>query len=651
MSKRNFLVIALMVVTVSLACISCASDEYTGDPQSISKGAAISFNGETGSLTRAMQGGQAAAAKLSNQFVVYGFKTTDTGKQTVFEYYNVNFADGSANSTQSNSAGWEYVGQAPNVLNTQLSSDASYTQDIKYWDFAATQYDFIAFSVGTATQVKTEGEIENGKVYVSAITPTSTPVSPDTYTGPKYTITGATTDLTKVYIADRVTAKDKVASPVANRLVAYKDAIQFAFKPLAAKVRLGLYETIPGYSVKDVKFYLAADDYSSTLREAPNLFAGSPVMPSGVGTVTLKFDATADDANRNYNKVEVASYAENLGKDVALMPLSGFVGKENLEGGRDGDGNPINPGQVFLGRVSSEATISDYQLVVPTGTGHSLTLKMDYTLLSTDISKEEITVRGATAVIPSEFTNWLPNHAYTYLFKISDNTSGWTNPDDAGHVGLYPVSFDAIVAATEEGMQQTITLMAAPSITTYAKGEKIHEDANKVNYYEKGDYNLYICLQPSTLTLNADNTKMYVATTTGSAAIVEATVADVIKTGETSGDPVNTYTKDEITVKTTGAPELTITTSPGGIPAIDAPYGTAIPGNFAVFQPTAEGTYVFEYTSPKEYYTYDEYIALTGNESVTQDQYNDLNANHKDQLLKPNKHYKVIVVKEAPVAP
>lgn len=632
-----------LTAAVALALASCTSDTYLGDPGDVAeKLPVISFSGKTGAVTRAEKTGAEAAGVLNNNFVVYGFKTLADGttRQTVYDHYNVNYVDGSALSTLSNTAGWEYVNQSANVLNTKLDGE---TQDIKYWDFAARQYDFIAFSLGEkkdGQQAVTgapgdagyPGTPEAGNVIV-------TPVKPDALTTGAYTITGTPADLTEVYIADRITTLQSD----------FNKPVQFAFKPLAAKVRIGLYETIPGYSVKDVKFYKAGDNYESTLETTPLLFAGSTSMPSGVGTVTLKFNEETNSANKDYNKVEVASYADNLGQDVALQGLitGTYVSRENIEGGKD-----ATPGQVFLGRTSNAATTSEYQAVVPTGAGHSMTLKMDYTLLSTDKSQETIKVRGATAVIPSEFCNWQPNHAYTYLFKISDNTSGFTNPGDLTHVGLYPVTFDAIIAATEEGMQQTITLMAAPSITTYAKGERIHEeDGTKLNYYEKGDYNIYICLQPSTLTLNSSNTKMYVATTTGSAAIVEATVADVIKTGDQSGDPVNTYTKDEITVKTTGAPELIITTSPGGIPAIDAPYGTAIPGNFAVFSAATAGTYVFEYTSPEEYYTYDEYTALTGNESVTQQQYDDLKAANSPLLLKPNKHYKVIVVKEAPVAP
>lgn len=639
-------------VFAALILASCGSDDYLGgNVQDATQNTTISFDGGTGKTSRAtnatdhasrasMLTGKAAADKLGSKFVVFGTKTTGTAPAaTVYDHYNVVYSDGTAHTTTSNSAGWEYVGIAPNVLNAPLSG-TTLTQDIKYWDFGADRYDFIAFSTGEAEQQPVAGTAGDPD-YPGTATADNvivTPVDAANATTAAYTLTGATADLTKCYIADRVTAT-KTAATIPGIQYPYLAPIQFNFRPLGAKVRIGLYETIPGYSVKDVKFYRADDTYETT----PLFFAGSECMPTDAATMTVKFPQIADPAAAGYNKAQVAlqTIAGHESKDISLSALStGFVTKENLEGGLDGEGNPIDPGTVFLGRSSNAATMNDYQYVVPTGSSHTLTLKMDYTLLSTDISKETITVRGATAVIPSEFCNWQPNTAYTYLFKISDNTSGWTNPTDPTHAGLYPVTLDALIAATEEGVQQTITLMAAPSITTYAKGDRVHEASDKTNYYEADDYNIYICLQPSVLTMTSSNVKMYKATATGSVTINESSVADVIKTGGQSGDPVDTYTKDDITVTTAGAPALTIVDA---IPAADAPYDTAISGNFAVFKPTAAGTYVFEYTSPEEHYTYEEYVALAGNEEVKQSEFEALTP---AETLKPNKHYKVIIVKE-----
>ena len=71
-----------------------------------------------------------------------------------------------------------------------------------------------------------------------------------------------------------------------------------------------------------------------------------------------------------------------------------------------------------------------------------MTLKIDYTLIATDGSGETITVRGATATIPAENTNWVSNKIYTYIFKISDSTNGSTG---GSSTGLKPITFEAIV--------------------------------------------------------------------------------------------------------------------------------------------------------------------------------------------------------------
>ena len=65
----------------------------------------------------------------------------------------------------------------------------------------------------------------------------------------------------------------------------------------------------------------------------------------------------------------------------------------------------------------------------------------------------------------------MPNYAYTYIFKISDNTNGWTGTASEPS-GLFPITFDAVVAeATDANAEQTtVTTVATPAITTYQQG-------------------------------------------------------------------------------------------------------------------------------------------------------------------------------------
>lgn len=150
MKKYVFLAVS------ALALASCSSDDFVGtEGGNVENGAnkAINFGGETGKITRANSEGEAAATLLGNNFVVVGFKGNETAAANtnlVFDHYNVNYATGTANTTASNTKGWEYVGQKQEVngANKNLAADATKVQTIKYWDNSCTSYDFLAFSMG-----------------------------------------------------------------------------------------------------------------------------------------------------------------------------------------------------------------------------------------------------------------------------------------------------------------------------------------------------------------------------------------------------------------------------------------------------------------------------------------------------------------------
>ena len=97
-------------------------------------------------------------------------------------------------------------------------------------------------------------------------------------------------------------------------------------------------------------------------------------------------------------------------------------------------------------------------------------LYVDYDLYNAT-SGETIHVTGAKAVIPSIYMKWNPNYAYTYLFKISDNTNGSTGTPGTNPAGLYPITFDALTVAATDGQEVgTITTVSTPAITTYQNG-------------------------------------------------------------------------------------------------------------------------------------------------------------------------------------
>lgn len=544
MKKKYFIFAAS-----ALALASCSSDDFVGDnPGGQPKSDVINFDGATGKTTRANLTGDGAATKLDKKFVVYGWKNT---ADKVYDHYNVVW-NNNAGQTQSNTAGWEYVGQTKNTLNESAGD-----QSIKYWDYSANQYDFVAFSFGTATQGDAENQVKASKVDAAT---------------PKYTLTGKAEELVKCYIADRVSARKNVSEgdKKANKLVSFGDAVQFNFRSLASKVKMGIYEIVPGYSIKDVKFYKNGTETTPSATGA-TLFAATSTIPDMTknGTMTITFGSN-DATQTDFNQAKVAWDNVNNVSTIGFDALS-MADKEQAE--EDAQ---------YIGRtVATASQPTDYNTVLPAEVG-ALTLKVDYTLVSTDGSGEIINVKGATAVVPAEFTNWKSNYAYTYIFKISDKTNGMTGTE-TDPKGLYPITFDAVVTETTEGLQNTITTVNSPAITTYALGAQNEE--YKVNQ------NIYVAL--SNGTMDADNTALYTAVkNNGTAPITEAYVALCLK--DKTGD--GPWSLDDGTNKltVTSATGLSIETEIAGADVAD---GNKIIGNFAKFTPNAAGTYVFEYTT------------------------------------------------------
>ena len=411
--KKYYFVSAI----AALALASCANDDFLGEvpgnnPSAVN-GKEISFSGEAGKISRANKENADAASTLSNKFVVFGTKTKDQTTTPVYDHYNVEYK---------NSA-WEYNGLNFNSLNNQSNNAGSTTQAIKYWDYSASQYDFVAFSFGSATQGTGENDVEASKVNSTDYT---------------YTLKGKIDNLVKCYIADRETVEKSK----------FNNKVSFTFHPLGTKVNIGLYEVIEGYSVKDVKFYSNADDTNPS--ETPTLFASQKTIPTGSEKeiITVSFDenkkvktvwnaaSTTGSARQLATRADEATVT-NKATTITFENLSN-VGAEGLEGGSN----------VYIGRINTNniSKPTNSKAILPCGNVGELTLKVDYTLISTDGSGETINVKGATAKIASNYTNWTANKSFTYIFKISKDTNGTTGGETTG---LYPIEFDSVIA--EEG--------------------------------------------------------------------------------------------------------------------------------------------------------------------------------------------------------
>lgn len=437
----------LIFAASALVLASCSSDDFLGEnPGNVQNATtAINFGGEAGKITRGTQNEGTPAEMLAGQFKVYGVKITNgTISHNVFpDYYVWDVAD---KNTTSNTSGWEYVGaQGASNLGTgkiTLIKD----QTIKYWDYSATEYRFVAGS-----------PIDAFEYHTSTNPTTGTHITDVNVTGfaghinANNTTTALNTD--PVYIADPVKfVKDNYQKPV-----------EFSFKRQQSMVRVGIYETIPGYSITKIKFY-AYDNDGTTLKASDVnniiLTSATPDYFVGGSNITGTINYTGwDTATPSYT----FKYNDN---DNLTKSKNWYAGKLDVLATKSTDAD------AKLYGTDKDMSDKGYFTVLPTPsatTANAIVIKCDYTLTSDDGSGEVIKVTGATAAIPAAFSKWETNTRYTYLFKISDNTNGYTG-DDPTKAGLFPITFDAVVAKVEDKTQGTTTIVKTPSITTYQDG-------------------------------------------------------------------------------------------------------------------------------------------------------------------------------------
>ncbi len=388
---KRFLYLAALGLTLT-ACTDDSIDSLA-DQAKLETPAPILFSNVANSMTRADH--TTSAALLNNEIVFFGEKTSTAGttKNTIFDNYRLHYTEGSKGTTDTNVADWEYVG---------LTSLKGATQDVKYWDYTSAQYNFVA-AAGLA-----EGE-----------------TIASTTDGLKINVASAKA-MDSIYIADRITVQPKD----------YKKTVQFQFRRLGARMRIGFYETVPGYAIKNlIAYYVGAESGSKTLG------VGCAFPQSG------KYNVTYGDDNKATVKFNGGSNVMAWSNEFGQLDYTTAESKVSGENNKyiDADGKPTATGvKAFLSSSVSQPTFakgiytidgqevtSDYKPILP---NESNTLKMqlrvDYTLVALDGSGDEIKVRDAYVSVPVEYVKWKPNYAYTYIFKISDKSNGYTGKND-----------------------------------------------------------------------------------------------------------------------------------------------------------------------------------------------------------------------------
>lgn len=554
--KKIYLFLAAMA---SVALVGCTSDNLLQTEATVDEAAQgqtpILFSAGTNRLTRADLYGSAAATKLGNKFVVYGTKHATaedkTAGEDVIAYNNfqVAFTANTAGKTASNTSDWEYVGLTP------YTDNGGRPQSIKYWDYsAAGGYTFYAFS---------SSDISYPAAATDKVVVTKTTSDATSLYNKGYAVTvksGAT--LNNLYFSDR--------TPVAK--ANFDKTVSLTFRNIGSKVRVGFYETIPGYTVQIDKFYID-EDATAAVTDFAKMKDNK----------TDGFYAALQNVKSNVDQTLNVTYYDNTDATIENRPKltnpdNGYYYSLKLGGGVLGTNLSDN-----AAAPTWDQTGGAYTPVFPfEGNTNPLLLKLDFTMTPDDGSNDVIHVRGARAIVPAQYVQWKSNFAYTYIFKISDKTNGTTgdvdgNDDPTDPEGLKPITFDAVVVDVDESLQQTITSVATNSITTYAEGAIADEYTKGKPIYIAIENNLtHAVITPTAIGPAAGNAQIYAL----DKATTEASMLAWL-----TGSPV------DITPSVAGATE-----TPSIVATVPLVDGTNPAIANVKFTPSAAGYYAYVYT-------------------------------------------------------
>lgn len=423
----------ILIITSAIAALASCAKVSVVDPTTSTEGSPIMFSVAQKNMTKAST---ALSATGHYNFGVFAYKDIDA-THNIMENYLVGYMDESAKKgyymTQANQS---TLGDAEGNANRQSmwayeklgnaeytytgtdgyykSSETAYTsnlanQYLRYWDYASASTTFYAYApyvhgTGTATY--------DNSTKVLTI-PDGTIV--DGYDNP--------TDLEFMY------AKTTVAK------ASYGNDVPLNFVRLNAKVNIRFYEDISGYSVQ----ILDLTSTSEGISVVPAIRTGSAAPYSYA-------------KGKYYSKTGVS--IDFSGSTPAVTQAAGTTSQASL--------SFAAPAATEIGTDANTASASattyyaiPKNLASDTDTySTGFTFHVTYKLTST--TGETLTVNDATVYVPAEYTCWTAGTAYTYVFKITKNTNGSTDPGTTidpdspavpDNKALFPIVFDDCLVA------------------------------------------------------------------------------------------------------------------------------------------------------------------------------------------------------------
>lgn len=415
----------LLITAYSALIASCTNDtELNGGNNSESKQNTIGFE----VLHRNSITTKAGKSNLQDaghyNFGVFAYKNiSGSSSQQVMNNYlvgykgiNVGYNLTDANQTTLSSSNWAYEKLGYSEY-TYDGSERYYKKDetfymsnntnqyLKYWDKSSESVDFYAYAP-----------------YING-NQTAT-FAPDTK---KMTIGNDG-------IKDGYDDRSKHEFMYANTTVAkanYNKEVQLAFKRISAKMQIKFYEDITGYEVQILNL---KEDNTSGVCAAPAIALTGEETAYTYGTLYHSAGATIDFSSAN----PLLSLTGNT--KFTRESTNGECLRFNVP-----TANPIG-----TDKNNASPSSTTYYLIPINQDNTGLTFHVTYKLTAED-TQETITVRNATVHVPYSACNWTSNNSYTYIFKITKNSTGTTesnptidpsDPNPSTDKALYPIIFD-----------------------------------------------------------------------------------------------------------------------------------------------------------------------------------------------------------------
>lgn len=420
----------------------CANDEIIDENVMDGKEVPISFLVSRKNTTRASN----LQSVGHYNFGVWAYKSTDAS-HAVMDNYLVGYMDGpnkkgyfmsatdqttlgDAASTANGTSMWAYE----KMGSTQYSytgTDGYYTktstkymsnnneQWLKYWDYSSANTEFFAYAPYINGNLKPTFSNTDKKMTFS-----------------NNAIEAGFDDLSLYEYMYAYTNHAKSS---------YNTDVPLQFNRMNSKINIKFYEDVDGYDVEIV-------DLKGNTSKTVTGVQATPSVRTGAGT-------TADP----YTYAKSATFWLK-GKADVQFPNGTVTTTSCVVTGTSQDGNnlefripefPTTATNKNIGTTSATATASPstyYGLPLGTSNVTGFNFHVSYKLIAQD-TNETIVVNNATVYVPAANVQWLPNTSYTYIFKITKNSSGTTDkdaPTDDDYVdptpdpvkSLYPIVFD-----------------------------------------------------------------------------------------------------------------------------------------------------------------------------------------------------------------